>query len=106
MDGGNRNLQERIGLEDALTARNTLVVVASTVDQLAKLGSYVIAPLFDLMLIDEASQVDVAHAIVAFSKLAPDARVTVVGDDLQMAPIHPIDPPEGAEYLVGSIFAF
>lgn len=106
MDADNRELPERIALEDALTAANTLVVVASTVDQLAKLGGQVVAPLFDLMLIDEASQVDVAHAIVAFTKLAPDARVTIVGDDLQMAPIHPIEPPEGAENLVGSIFDF
>jgi DNA replication ATP-dependent helicase Dna2 len=106
MDTDSRELPERIELEDALRARNTLVVVASTVDQLAKLGGDVVTALFDLMLIDEASQVDVAHALVAFTKLAPDARVTVIGDDLQMQPIHPIEPPEGAEYLVGSIFDF
>jgi DNA replication ATP-dependent helicase Dna2 len=97
---------DRQDLENDLAARDSLVLVASTVEQIAKLGGSVIAPLFDLMLIDEASQVDVAHAVVGFTKLAPSARVTVVGDDLQMAPIHPIEPPVGAEYLVGSIFDF
>ena len=106
MDSESRDLPGRIDLENALADRNSLVVVASTVDQLAKLGRDVVAPLFDFMLIDEASQVDVAHAIVAFTKLAPNARLTVVGDDLQMAPIHPIEAPEGAEHLVGSIFDF
>ncbi|MBR0780746.1 bifunctional RecB family nuclease/DEAD/DEAH box helicase [Bradyrhizobium iriomotense] len=101
-----RDAADRIELEAALAARDRLVVVASTVDQIAKLGRGVMEPMFDLMLIDEASQVDVAHAIVGFTKLAPDARVVVVGDDLQMAPIHPIEPPEGAGHLVGSIFDF
>lgn len=48
----------------------------------------------------------VALAITAFGTLAPDAQVTVVGDDLQMPPIQPIAPPEGAEHLVGSIYDF
>ncbi|TGV15203.1 helicase [Mesorhizobium sp. M8A.F.Ca.ET.173.01.1.1] len=60
----------------------------------------------DYLLIDEASQMDVAHASVTFSALADGASVTVVGDDLQMAPIHPIDPPIGAEHVVGSIYDF
>lgn len=97
---------ERIRLGAALHADDTLVVVASTVNQIAKIGAEVVSPLFDLVLIDEASQVDVAHAIIMFTKLAPNARVVVVGDDLQMAPIHPIEPPQGAENLVGSIFDF
>ena len=97
---------ERIRLGTALNAGDALVVVASTVNQIAKIGAEVLSPLFDLVLIDEASQVDVAHAIIMFTKLAPNARVVVVGDDLQMAPIHPIEPPQGAEDLVGSIFDF
>lgn len=97
---------ERIRLGTALDTADELVVVASTVNQIAKIGAEVLSPLFDLVLIDEASQVDVAHAIIMFTKLAPNARVVVVGDDLQMAPIHPIEPPQGAENLVGSIFDF
>jgi len=99
--------EDNLQLEAALAAGDRLVVVASTVDQMAKLGGgNGVASLFDVMLIDEASQADVAHAIVAFTKLAPGARVTVVGDDLQMAPVHPIEAPVGAEHIVGSIFDF
>src|SRR5690606_20775532 len=61
---------------------------------------------FDFMLVDEASQMDVAHAAVCFATLAEGASVTVVGDNLQMAPIHPIDPPIGSEHIVGSIYDF
>ena len=76
-------------------------------DQLYKLGEPSrCAPLFDIVLIDEASQLDIAHAVVAFSKIAPDARVVVVGDDKQMSPIHPLEAPDGLEHLLGSVYDF
>lgn len=64
------------------------------------------AELFERVIIDEASQMDVAHAIMALCGLTFDAAVTVVGDDLQMPPIQPIDPPETLETMVGSIYEF
>ncbi len=74
----------RMELERRLVELNGVTIVASTVDQLHKLGSLAVcAPLFDVMLIDEASQLDVAHAIVGLSKLAEGGRATVVGDDKQ-----------------------
>lgn len=85
-------------------------VVGATAQQMGKLSRLRDRadpqPLFDYLLIDEASQMDVAHAAVTFTVLADGARMTVVGDDLQMAPIHPIDPPRGAEHIVGSIYDF
>ena len=97
----------RRALEDRLLRAAGVTVVAGTVHQLFKLGDPVrCQELFDVMLIDEASQLDVAHAIVAFSKLARGARVVAVGDDLQMSPIHPIEPPDGLDHLVGSIYDF
>ena len=51
--------------------------------------------LFDLVLIDEGSQMDVANAIVALSSLGKRGRVVCAGDHLQLAPIHPAEPPEG-----------
>jgi superfamily I DNA and/or RNA helicase len=71
-----------------------------------KLGGSGLAPCFDVLLVDEASQMDVAHAVVAFTKLADEASVVIVGDDLQMPPIHPIEAPEGAGHLLGSIYDF
>ena len=67
---------KRIELERRLQEADGLTIVASTVDQLFKLADPITrcAPLFDVMLIDEASQLDVAHAVVGLSKLAPGAR--------------------------------
>jgi Superfamily I DNA and RNA helicases and helicase subunits len=84
-------------------------IVGATAHQLGKLATLrtdEIGQFFDFMLVDEASQMDVAHAIVCFTTLAVGASVTVVGDNLQMAPIHPIDPPVGSEHIVGSIYDF
>lgn len=86
-----------------------VTIVGSTAHQLGKLVRLSDRPLpefFDFMLVDEASQMDVAQACVAFTTLAPAASVVVVGDNKQMAPIHPIDPPVGAEHIVGSIYDF
>jgi hypothetical protein len=90
----------------ALNRRQEVVIVASTVDQIWKIGGDGLQPLFDFLLIDESSQMDVAHAIVAFTKLTGNASVTVVGDDKQMSPIHPVEPPVGAEHLLGSLYNF
>lgn len=89
------------------------VVLSGTAEQIARLVKIAAedkdaprASLIDVMLVDEASQMDVAHAVVAMTSLAPGASLVVVGDDLQMPPIHPVDPPEGAAHLVGSIYDF
>ncbi len=60
-------------------------------------------PVFDVVVIDESSQVPVARALSAFSGLRDDSRLIVAGDHLQMPPIASIEAPEEAEYLVGSI---
>lgn len=82
-------------------------IVAATAQQLGRLCEEdELRPVFDFMLVDEASQMSVAHAVVAFTTLAEGASLTVVGDDLQMPPIQPIAPPEGAGHLVGSLYDF
>ena len=62
--------------------------------------------LFDLVLIDEASQVDVASAIGALTELAPTGRLVLLGDRLQMPPISKVEPPKGCEHIVGSILDY
>jgi DNA replication ATP-dependent helicase/nuclease Dna2 len=97
----NTDESSRQELERRLAEADGVTIVASTVDQLFKLADPTrCAPLFDVMLIDEASQLDVAHAVVALSKLAEGGRVVVVGDDKQMSPIHPIEAPKGLEHLL------
>ena len=100
-------------LQRRLSTENAVTVVASTVHQIAKLtapkarsGAVSGAGLFDFMLIDEASQLSVAQAVVGFAALADGASVAIVGDDLQMPPISPVDPPAGSGHLVGSIYDF
>lgn len=62
--------------------------------------------LFDLVMVDEASQVDVASAIGALAELAPSGRLVLLGDHLQMPPIARVEPPKGCEHIVGSILDY
>lgn len=61
---------------------------------------------FDLILIDEASQMDVAHAILPLCALATGGSVVLTGDILQLPPIHQAEAPLGLEAMVGSIYTF
>ncbi len=60
----------------------------------------------DLLVIDEASQMDVAHATLALCALTKDGSVILAGDPRQLPPIHQAEPPLGLETMVGSIYAF
>jgi DNA replication ATP-dependent helicase Dna2 len=62
--------------------------------------------LFDLIVLDEASQMDTAHAILVFCALKQGGRVVLAGDDLQLAPIVKAEPPHGFEDKVGAIYQF
>lgn len=64
------------------------------------------AELFDLIVIDEASQVDVATASLPLIALAADGSLVVCGDDLQMPPIHTATPPKDLEEMVESIYVY
>lgn len=65
-------------------------------------GTYV-QPLFDVVVVDESSQVPVSQALAALCGLKETARLIVAGDHLQMPPITSIESPADAAYLVGSI---
>lgn len=62
--------------------------------------------LLDLIAIDEASQIDVAHAVLALAGRATGGRVVFAGDDLQLDPIHQAEAPHGLEEMVGSVYSF
>jgi len=61
---------------------------------------------FDLIVMDEASQMDVASATLVVSKAAEDGAFVLAGDDLQLPPIHQADPPKDLERYVGSVFEY
>ena len=83
-------------------------IVASTTEQLYRLiteAAGTAGPLFDVMILDEAGQLDVAHAVLVLAGAAPNAALVVAGDPGSLPPIHPADPP-GLESLVGSVYGF
>ncbi|MFO1432994.1 MAG: AAA domain-containing protein [Candidatus Competibacteraceae bacterium] len=60
------------------------------------------APWFDLIVIDEASQMDVAHAVLPLCSVADGGTVILTGDPLQLPPIHHAEAPKNRENMVGS----
>ena len=101
---------EAIELRDQLQAGESRVVVAAPPEQIYNLLSCKDespqAEWFDLIVIDEASQMDVAHAVLPLCGIAENGTVILAGDPLQLAPIHKATAPKGLENVVGSIYAF
>jgi hypothetical protein len=65
------------------------------------------APLFDLICIDEASQMVLGHGLMALGGLAPSGRVVVCGDDQQLPPVRALREIEVAgRQMGGSLYAF
>jgi len=93
----------------SLHDNNRVTVVSNTahiVNQLTKsagpAGRFV-DEVFDLVVLDESSQIPVTLALRPLASMKKDAQLVVVGDHMQMPPIQQLDPPEGAGHLVGSI---
>jgi len=62
---------------------------------------------FDVIVIDEASQLKIPESIIPFSLSDENSRIMIVGDDKQLPPIikgNYSDPEEGEPYLHKSIF--
>lgn len=72
----------------------------------AKHPKETIRPWFDLVILDEASQMDVASSTLVFSKLAPGGACVLAGDDLQLPPIQSAEPPMELEHVVGSVYNY
>jgi superfamily I DNA and/or RNA helicase len=94
-------------LLDSLSDDKRVTIVSTTahiVDRLtqSKMGS-VLGAVFDLVVLDESSQIPMTLALKPLASLHPDAQLIVAGDHKQMPPIEKLDPPKNAEYLVGSI---
>ena len=102
------------GIIQSLEDTSGLVIVASVPDQIHNLAAPgsrapaedTVRSWFDLIIIDEASQMDVPHASLPISKGKPDCTFILAGDELQLPPIHQADPPVGLEYTVGSVYQY
>lgn len=104
LSGGTQELADRL-----TGPAGHITVVGSSAQQAHKFavatGSST-EPLFDLIICDEASQTDMANAVLSLATLAEHGSVVVAGDPLQLAPIKQIDAPVGTEHLVGSLYQF
>jgi hypothetical protein len=101
---------EAEALRYQLADASTTVVVAATPQQIARLinveGTESTEELFDLGLVDEASQMDVAHATLPLCSMAEGSALVMIGDPKQLPPIHKATPPAGLEAMVGSIYGY
>lgn len=61
---------------------------------------------FDFIVLDEATQVDVASSTLVLSARAPGGTCVLGGDDLQLPPIHQADPPKDLDHVVGSVYSY
>jgi DNA replication ATP-dependent helicase Dna2 len=96
-------------LRSRLDQNQEITIVASTPEQIHNLltcdQGNAQAEWFDLIIIDEASQMDVSHAILPLATVAENGTVVLAGDPKQLPPIHQAEAPSGLENLVGSIYS-
>lgn len=90
------------------SSRAPLAVFGGTVYALHKAAEAGAAP-FDVLVVDEASQMKLGELALATSVLGPMGRVLLAGDDLQLPPIiqgaYP-EPLDGLPGLESSVFAY
>ncbi len=92
-----------------LQTNQGLTLVGGTVHQVHRLlesAGGAVTPLFDLIVLDEASQLDVGTSTLAIAGLADNGSVVVAGDPKQLAPIHQAQAPVGLEPFVGPVFTY
>ncbi len=96
-------------LELSLQRESLCVVAGATVwgayKGMKKAGG-VIRPWFDVVLVDEASQMRLPDALVAFGSSKPYSNIILAGDDQQLPPIIHGTYPEEHEHMLSSVFAF
>lgn len=101
---------EEHALRERLTQSVGITIVGGTPEQLHNLmainDDQPMAGWFDLVVFDEASQTDVAHATLPLAAVAAGGSLVPAGDSKQLPPIHQAEPPAGLEELVGSLMSF
>ena len=63
-------------------------------------------PAFDLIVLDEASQVDVASSTLQLAGITTAGSVVMAGDPKQLPPIHRAIPPLDLDHFVGPVFTY
>ncbi len=101
-----------VEIDRLLAKPSECLIVGGTWMQLAKLAKAAspegepIARWFDLLILDEASQIKVTTAAAYYLLLKPTANVVHAGDHRQLGPIHGFPMREDGEGLFDCIFTF
>ena len=100
---------DALGMIQSVADQSRTTIIATTahilnqvIERVGSNGS-TIDEIFDLVVLDESSQVPVTLALRPLCALREKGQLVIAGDHLQMPPIHSLEPPVGAEYLVSSI---
>jgi AAA domain len=97
------------GLGELLQREAACVVVGGTVWSVykgMKEAGDLIQQWFDVVLVDEASQMKLPDALIAFSSSKANSNIILAGDDQQLPPIIHGSYPEEHEHMLSSVFAF
>ncbi|MEN6343019.1 MAG: AAA domain-containing protein [Methanospirillum sp.] len=89
--------------------RRAIAVIGGTGYKLDRIAGGDGGPCFDLLVVDEASQLRFPELALGLDRLSPGSRLVLVGDDLQLPPITKGEypPPEdGRPGLEASAFAY
>lgn len=97
------NLAESMGDPTRTTIVSTTAHIVHRLTKAVGQNGAVADEVFDLIVLDESSQIPVTLALHPLAALKAGAQVIVAGDSKQMPPIQQLDPPKGAEHLVDSI---
>jgi hypothetical protein len=93
--------------ENVLKKKNKLQIFTCTPDQMLNVFiSRIRSFKFDLVIVDEASQMDVGHFTGGLLKIADSCQFLLAGDNLQLAPISNVKLKETVQHIYGSIFDY
>ncbi|RKD21392.1 Superfamily I DNA and/or RNA helicase [Caminicella sporogenes DSM 14501] len=92
-----------------LKLKNNFQIFTATPEQIEKVfvkGATNTRFKFDLIIIDEASQMDVGHFTPALLKIDNNTQILLAGDHLQLSPISKVSIDEGDKNYYSSIFNY
>lgn len=93
--------------DQILKLNNALQIFTCTPEQMTKAFiSRVRKFKFDLVIVDEASQMDVGHFIAGLIKVAENTQILLAGDNLQLPPITNVKLKEPDKNIYGSVFDY
>lgn len=105
-DPGYQDLLKSLSDESKVTIVSHTAHSVHKITQAAGPNTKYVDGVFDLVILDESSQIPVTLALRPLAALKDGGQLVIAGDHMQMPPIQHLEPPKGAEHLVGSIQAY